>query len=93
MKISTADQKILMDFLKDLSNRYSRAGCNDYTLPALSPEQTSQLRTDVLQFVQLVPDLENEDPIFAAQMVLGNDMLLVHYLIHKIEGCNPSENE
>lgn len=92
MNISTADQKILLEFLKDLSNRYSRACSNDYTIPALNAEQTSQLRTDVLQFVQSVPDFENEDPIFAAQMVLRNDMLLVHYLIHKIEGHNPSEN-
>lgn len=86
MKMNAADKKILLEFLSDLSERYSRAGCNDYTLPdTLSAEEKANVRTDVLEFVQSIPDFQDEDPIFAAQMVLGNDMLLVHYLMNKIE--------
>lgn len=90
--ITTADQKILLEFLNDLSNRYARAGCNDYTAPSFTAEQTSVLHKDVLKFVQSVPDFKDEDPIFAAKMVLGNNMLLVHYLMHKIENNPPSAN-
>lgn len=86
MNITAADKKILLDFLHDLSNRYGRAGCNDHTLPAtITAEEKENLHTDVLRFVQSQPDFQSEDPIFAAQMVLGNDMLLVHYLMDKIE--------
>jgi len=86
MNITPADKKILLNFLNDLSNRYARAGCNDHTLPAtITAIEKEELHTDVLRFVQSTHDLENEDPIFAAQMVLGNDMLLVHYLMDKIE--------
>lgn len=86
MNMSSADKKILLEFLNNLSERYSRAGCNDYTLPdTLSAEEKANVHTDVLKFVQSTPDFKNEDPIFAAKMVLGNDMLLVHYLVDKIE--------
>lgn len=88
MNISSADKKILLDLLKDLSQCYSRAICNDYTLPAaISAEEKSDLQLDVLKFVQSVPDFEDDDPIFAARMVLGNNMLLVHYLINKLENA------
>lgn len=31
--LSVLEKELLLDFLKDLDDRYGNAGCNDYSLP------------------------------------------------------------